>query len=273
MPGGNPTGTLHNSILTLFLDYPIDPMAKILEYTELAPYYDLFFSHTKDYKAESEEIRRLIARYKKSDGNALLDVGCGTGRHLRYLKRWYGCTGTDLNQEMLNIAKRTVSGVRFKKANMMDLRMPDRFDAITCLFSAIGYVRTYGNLERTIRNFHGLLKPGGVLIIDGWFDRREWLDGSVHIMKVDAGRTKIVKVGFSSRRGPFSRAEEHWLIAEKGRETRHFVDRQEMGLFEKDRFMEILRARGFRARILKSPMPGRPRYLAVRQALPPISPG
>jgi SAM-dependent methyltransferase len=243
-------------------------MARIREYAELAPYYDLFFSHTKNYRAEANELRRLIARYKRSNGNALLDVGCGTGRHLRYLKGWYRCTGTDLSKEMLDIAGRTVKGVRFRKADMMHLKMSERFDVITCLFSVIGYAKTYRNLDRAIRNFHDLLKPGGVLIIDGWFDRREWRSGSVHVMKVDAGRTKIVKVGFSTRKGQFSRAEEHWIIAEEKKGIRYSVDRQEMGLFEKDRFLKILWARGFRARIMRSPMPGRPRYLAIRQAPP-----
>jgi ubiquinone/menaquinone biosynthesis C-methylase UbiE len=239
-------------------------MAKIAEYTDLAKYYDLLFGSTKDYKTESEGIRHLITKYKKSGGNTLLDVACGTGRHLSYLKNWYECTGTDLNQEMLDIAKRAVKGVKFKRANMINLRMPNRFDVITCLFSAIGYVKTYENLDRTIRNFYSLLKPGGVLIIDGWYDKNEWQNGHIDLREFDGDKIKIAKVGFSTRHGAFSRFEQYWLIAEKDKGVKYVVEKQEHGLFEKDRFMKILRSAGFEAKILKSPMPGRPRYLAIK---------
>jgi SAM-dependent methyltransferase len=240
-------------------------MARIVEYTELAKYYDLLFSHSKDYEAESREIRRLITKHKKTKGDALLDVGCGTGRHLLYLKRWYDCAGMDLNQEMLDIAKRAVKGVPFKRADMMRFRTPKRFDIVTCLFSAIGYAMTYEGLDRTIRNFHSALKPGGVLIIDGWFDRKGWHSGHIDIKTVDLGRIKIARVGFSTMSGALSRFQQHWLVAEEGRGVKHFVDEQVLGLFEEGRFMDILKENGFRAEILRSPMPGRPRYLAVRQ--------
>lgn len=46
-------------------------------YKELAKYYDLIY-HWKNYKKETDKIKKLISRYKKSDGKALLDVACGT---------------------------------------------------------------------------------------------------------------------------------------------------------------------------------------------------
>ncbi|GAG89663.1 unnamed protein product, partial [marine sediment metagenome] len=54
-------------------------------YKKLAKYYDLIY-HWKDYEKEAHSVKDLIKKYKKSDGNKLLDVGCGTGKHLEQFK-------------------------------------------------------------------------------------------------------------------------------------------------------------------------------------------
>ncbi|MEI8008852.1 MAG: hypothetical protein WCI00_05715 [bacterium] len=52
-------------------------MEKTSIYRELAKYYDLIYS-SKDYKKEADIIHKLITKYKKTNGNALLEVACGT---------------------------------------------------------------------------------------------------------------------------------------------------------------------------------------------------
>ena len=54
-------------------------------YKELAKYYDLIYWRN-DYKKELNTIRKLIKKYKMAEGNSLLEVACGTGKHLEYLK-------------------------------------------------------------------------------------------------------------------------------------------------------------------------------------------
>lgn len=80
-------------------------MRKQLLYKELASYYDLLYSY-KDYKKEAEQIRKIINKHRKSKEKELLDVGCGTGKHLKYLKKWFSCTGVDPSKPMLSIAKK-----------------------------------------------------------------------------------------------------------------------------------------------------------------------
>ncbi|MFX1374204.1 MAG: class I SAM-dependent DNA methyltransferase [Promethearchaeota archaeon] len=93
-------------------------------YKELAKYYDIIYSW-KEYKKEINRINKLIKKYKLSEGNKLLDVGCGTGKHLQYFKDNYLCTGIDLNNEMINIAKTNISNVTFTQANMIDFDLND----------------------------------------------------------------------------------------------------------------------------------------------------
>ena len=61
-------------------------MKKQMMYKELAKYYDLIYL-SKDYKKESQQLMRIIKKYKKSEGKKLLDVACGTGGHLKFLEK------------------------------------------------------------------------------------------------------------------------------------------------------------------------------------------
>lgn len=52
---------------------------------------------------------------------------------------------------------------------MITLQLKKQFDIITCLFSSIGYVKTYENLEKSMNSFAKQLKVGGVVIIEPRF--------------------------------------------------------------------------------------------------------
>ena len=45
-----------------------------------AEFYDLIYSTFKDYRAEGEQIARLLRRLNPAC-ESVLDVGCGTGEH------------------------------------------------------------------------------------------------------------------------------------------------------------------------------------------------
>ena len=136
-------------------------MRKQTIFKDLARYYDLIYSG-KNYKKEVAVVTALICQFKRSAGNDLLEIACGTGGHARYLRNHFHVVATDNNPQMLRIARRKVKGVTFKQADMIDFDLGRQFDVVACLFSSIGYVKTLGNLKRTLRNFAQHLKPGGV---------------------------------------------------------------------------------------------------------------
>src|SRR3569623_1455803 len=95
-----------------------------------AKYYDLIYS-SKDYKTEAETVLKVIARHKPSPGHDLLDVGCGTGRHLQHFTAHYRCEGVDNNAGVLSLARKALPRVRFTKMDMSKLRLERPFDVIT----------------------------------------------------------------------------------------------------------------------------------------------
>jgi len=53
-------------------------------YTRSAHLYDAICAW-KNYADEVERLHAIIGTHKRSAGNALLDVACGTGKHLELL--------------------------------------------------------------------------------------------------------------------------------------------------------------------------------------------
>ncbi len=219
-------------------------------YKELAKFYNLIY-HWKDYEKESRKIKELIVKYKKSEGKKLLDVGCGTGIHLEYFKDIYSCTGVDLNDEILDIARENIKNVIFKQADMINLNLNSKFDIITCLFSVIGYVKSYSNLEKTIQSFASHLEKDGIIIIEPWFTKSAYWVGPPGMTTYDGEEIKIARLNSTKLEGDISVMEMYYLIAEKNKDVKYFVETHKLGLFEIDKFLEIMREAGFKSEFLE----------------------
>jgi SAM-dependent methyltransferase len=215
-------------------------------YKGLARYYDLIYSW-KDYKKEAAIVRRLVSKYKKSKGNHLLEVACGTGGHARYLSRHFKVVATDISPDMLRVARHNVKGVAFQQADMTALSLGRKFDVIVCLFSSIGYLKTRGRLKTTLQNFARHLKQGGVLIIEPWLSKATYRAGSPHMTTYGDNDIKVARLGVSKVRGDISVLDMHYLVAERNKPVRHFVDRHELRMIEPTKMLELMRGAGLQA--------------------------
>lgn len=221
-----------------------------LLFTRLAQYYDLIYSF-KDYQKESAEILNIIRQFKKSPSNNLLDVGCGTGKHLKYFMNHFNCMGVDANADMLKIAESRFPQIPFLTANMIDLHLNQKFDVILCLFSSIGYVKTYSNLAKTWKNFADHLNPGGVIIVEPWFTPEAYKVGLPYMTTYDGEEVKIARLNVSEKHDQISILNFHYLIAEKNQTTIYLTDQHELGLFEINKTLEIIKHSGLEAHFLK----------------------
>ena len=240
------------------------PTHKQTPYTDLARYYDLIYSW-KDYKKEAATIQRLIVKYKRSKGNDLLEVACGTGRHIQYLKANFRVLGTDRSVGMLGVARKNVKGALFKRADMVTLNLGREFDVITCLFGSIGYVKTYTDLKRTLQNFGRHLKKGGVVIIEPWLTKEMFKKGHPSMTTYGGDDIKIARLCVSEVRGSISIMDMNYLVAERNKAVKHFIDRHELGMFESQRILEFMRQAGLRAEFIRNGlMEGRGLYIGVK---------
>ena len=198
-------------------------------YGKAATYYDAIYSW-KDYEKETKKLHKFICLYKKSKGNTLLDVACGTGNHLRILKKIYAVEGLDINPIQLEQARKKLPRVRFYKRDMRSFDLGKKYDVITCLFSAIGFVKTRKGLDQAIGRMSYHLKPRGLLLLEPWFTPDQWHIGHLHANFVDKPGLKLARMSISKRKGRLSLNDEHTLVASPTT-IEYFVERLEMGLF------------------------------------------
>jgi SAM-dependent methyltransferase len=112
--------------------------------TEKSTWERFFDAHAPSYddneftKNTAEEVNFLIEELALPRGAAILDVGCGTGRHaVELARRGYAVTGLDLSAEMLGRAATAAEAARVRvewiHSDATKFSFPDRFDAAICL--------------------------------------------------------------------------------------------------------------------------------------------
>jgi ubiquinone/menaquinone biosynthesis C-methylase UbiE len=211
-------------------------------YTQSIPFYDVIYSF-KDYQAEAQNLMKIIREHLQSGGDRLLDVACGTGMHLEFLKEVYEVEGLDLSVELLKIAQERAPDVFYHHADMTDFDLGKEFDVVTCLFSSIGYVRTLDNLNRAVKCMSNHLIAGGVLIVEPWFTPDSWNPGTVAANFIDEPELKIARMNISCVEGKLSYFDFHYLIAtQEG--VQSFNERHELGLFEIEEMSETMNRSG-----------------------------
>ena len=206
-------------------------------------YDDIYSAMGKDYAAEAYKIHDFIQKHKRTAGNTLLDVACGTGMHAEFLSQNYQVTGTDLNVRMLRVARKKHPQIRFLEGDMRSLNMGRQFGAVTCLFSAIGYMKTKTDLQKAVRSMSHHLLPGGVLLVEPWFSEEQWNVGRVSINRVEKSEIKIVRMALARKRGKVSLLEFQYLIG-TSRGIEHLKEHLELGLFDHQEYMDAFTRAG-----------------------------
>ena len=233
-------------------------------FTPSANLYDTIYLHRgKNYEEEARQAIDWIRRSKLSDGNALLDVACGTALHLGYFKEHFQAEGLDLDEAMLDEARKKFPEIPFHQGNMIDFDLGRQFDVITCMFSSIGYVKTLENLNKSIGNMSRHLKPGGVIIIEPWFTPETWHPGSIHMTAVDESDLKVTRMNISEVEGRLSLFTFHYLVGTPDG-IHYFTERHELGLFTIAECMDAFSDNGLNVSYTESGIFGRGLYIGVK---------
>jgi SAM-dependent methyltransferase len=233
-------------------------------FSHTAQYYDTIYLAMKDYGAEAKKLTAFMHQYRRSTGNRLLDVACGTGLHLSYLKQHFQVEGLDLDEQLLAIARQRNPEVPLHHADMVAFALGRTFDVVTCLFSSIGYVKTLANLSRAIQCMAQHLLPGGVLLIEPWFTPETWRPGTVHARFIDEPDLKLARINTSFVDGRLSLMDMHYLIGTP-EGTEHDVERHELGLFTSDEMTHALTDCGLEVTYDATGLTGRGWYIGQQE--------
>lgn len=194
-------------------------------YPTFVEFYDLIYLSMKDYAAEAATVAALLRRLDRA----------GSAKH---------------------------PAGRFAAAEMCDVHLGRRYDAVVCLFSSIGYARTRARVEAALHCFREHLAADGVVLVEPWCPPGIFVPDLV--VRND-GVGDDVRVSRESRvtvNGTISQLHFTYEISDAGG-TRRASEVHELGLFTISERLEAFRNAGLVARYDPEGPGGRGLYTAT----------
>jgi SAM-dependent methyltransferase len=223
-------------------------------------------THSNRGKSWPDEALDITTRIRERCPHAtsLLDVACGGGPHLQtFATKFDRVAGLEPGVDMRTLARRRLPDVLLHDADMRDFRLPDTFDAVTCLFAAINCLTTVADLRAAVASMAHHLTPGGVLVIEPWWFPERFLDGYIAGDLVREGGRTIARVSRSTREGRATRMEERWLIGDDGG-IREVSEVTMLTMFTRGEYEEAFAAAGCTVAYEEGWLTGRGIFLGVR---------
>jgi dTDP-3-amino-3,4,6-trideoxy-alpha-D-glucopyranose N,N-dimethyltransferase len=232
-------------------------------YVKSARFYDAIY-HFKDYESECDKLHDLIQQHNPSS-NTLLDVACGSGKHIEHLMKYYDAQGLDINPDLLAIARKRCPGVKFHQGDMVTFDLGQEFDVITCLFSSISCVKTYHNLLMSVDCMARHLHPGGIIFAEAWFSPDNYRKNEITANFVDEPDLKIAWMYKSEAEGTLSFFNMNYMVGTPEGVT-YFTEVHEMGLFTHAEYSQAFTSAGLSVGYDTHGLFGRGMYIATKPA-------
>ncbi|HET9198114.1 MAG TPA: methyltransferase domain-containing protein [Solirubrobacterales bacterium] len=203
-------------------------MSSGIPYEHSAHLYDLMYVR-RDYTTTAREIEAIAAELLP-EAEDLLDVGCGTGRHLEVLSESYRGEGLDINPLMLEQTHARCPRIPLHEDDMRSFDLARSYDVVTCLFSAIGHVETAAAMSRSIERMAAHLRSPGLLIVEPWFTPESFWDGHLAANFQIESETKLAWMYRQYREDLMAVLDIHYLVGGEG-QPEYIRERQDLGLF------------------------------------------
>lgn len=112
----------------------------------------------------------IVSHLDVGEGAKIADFGCGPGLYaIRLARRGADVTGIDFSKRSIEHARERAAAeglaIRYINENYLELELDNRFDLITmimCDFCALSPEQR----RSMLRKFHGMLAPGGAVLLD-----------------------------------------------------------------------------------------------------------
>lgn len=129
-------------------------------------FYLKLYNH-RDSKEAKKYTDLAIQKLNIDKNSYILDLCCGSGRHLKHLKiKSNFCFGLDLSMHLLLEAKKNDQSLSLVRANMLFLPFKRRFDAVLSFFTSFGYFSTDKKNFDSLKQINDVLRKNGKLFLD-----------------------------------------------------------------------------------------------------------
>ncbi len=135
---------------------------KNADYDIVAKFYDKVIGVHSDVQ---DYVLKIIARFNKN-AKSLLELGCGTGKNLENLQTQFDITGIDISAEMLELAKKKISGAEFILGDLRGFDLGKKFDVIICMYDTLNHLTLFREWEKLFADVNKHLEECGLFIFD-----------------------------------------------------------------------------------------------------------
>lgn len=131
---------------------------------------DIFKEKGKVFKKPQKDMPKIASLFKKNHVKKVLDLGCGSGRHLVFLaKKGFTVYGFDSSPEALRLAKNWLAKEKIR-AQLKKGSVYNKFPYATGFFDAVvcTQVINHGGISKVrkaIKEIERVLKPEGLLFL------------------------------------------------------------------------------------------------------------
>ncbi|MGD9395840.1 MAG: class I SAM-dependent methyltransferase [Candidatus Thorarchaeota archaeon] len=130
----------------------------------------IFTERGRVFTEPHSHIDRVVNLIQDKDGSRVLDLGCGTGRHVVYLSRLgFDVYGFDVSQQALSMTTKWLDEENLK-ADLRKHRMEDTFPYDDNFFDAVISTQVIhhnmmNDIRKTIKEIERVLRPNGLLFV------------------------------------------------------------------------------------------------------------
>lgn len=141
-------------------------MLPINSYDPVAPYYDALFEHWISKEATEKELTFIMQN--AAPMSTILDVGCGTGRHLIPLvQKGYSVTGVEPSEGQVQELLKKLPTANIFVGVLDKFDSLEKFDLIICMYNAFTEISfTEEQAISFLTECKKRLKPGGKIFLD-----------------------------------------------------------------------------------------------------------
>jgi ubiquinone/menaquinone biosynthesis C-methylase UbiE len=128
--------------------------------------WDSFYREKGILKTEpSMEVVKAAEFFRKEKAKRILDLGCGTGRHIKFLsKEGFEVYGCDASGSALRILRKTAPGMDLKKCDMTCLPYAEGFFDGVLSHQVIQH-GMIADIRKAVNEIFRVLGEGGVLVL------------------------------------------------------------------------------------------------------------
>jgi len=238
-------------------------VGNVSSYTRAAGLYDLLYGAFKDYRAETVRLLDIFGGSGVRVGR-VFDVACGTGMHAKSLtEAGLMVDGLDLEPDFVRIAQDRNPEGRFRVGDMTSFEVDEPYDAVLCLFGSVGHVVEEDRLRAAVRCMAAAVRPGGLLVLEPWFEPGVMQDGFVVVNTAKTENMAVCRMSRTSIRGDVSRLEFEYLVG-RAKGIERLSEVHELGLFTRALMEEAMREQGLDVAYDPEGLIGRGLYVAKK---------